>query len=153
MQKIYSSFDSISRVLLRPYLNLHRKIRFRGLFTKSLNCASFGTFHVCSAAQGWASWLQVVGRGNPLSFDVLVSTERVYPCLLIKRIEVSLALLYVGSDMRLQVRLLGSINFLTAQRGLPLATHGQQSTDVPWLVQYRYAHATAHCASLVARPP
>ena len=42
---------------------------------------------------------------------------------------------------------------LAAWRGPPLATHGQQSTGVPWLVQCRCAHATALCAPLAARPP
>ena len=38
-------------------------------------------------------------------------------CLLIERIEVSLALLYAGSDMRLQVRLLDFVNFRQGSAG------------------------------------
>jgi hypothetical protein len=59
--------------------------------------------------------LQVVDRGrrSPLYFDDLMirfhSSAR-DSCLLIKRIEVSLALLHAGNDVRLQVRLLGDIH-------------------------------------------
>ena len=78
-----------------------------------------GTFHVCSVVQGWIGWPQVAG-GRPRPSQSLVfwwfddpfnfhSSAR-DSCLLIKRMEVSLALLHAGNDVRLQVRLLGDIH-------------------------------------------
>jgi hypothetical protein len=57
--------------------------------------------------------LQAVGRSDPLSCPSTIwfQSSACVSCLLIERIEVSLALVYAGSDMRLQVRLLDSVNF------------------------------------------
>ena len=76
----------------------------------AVHVASF-TFAVLRKG-GFAGYrLQVATVAVPCPSTIWFQSSVCFSCLLIERIEVSLALLYAGSDMRLQVRLLDSVNF------------------------------------------